>query len=180
MELKHHERRTPCQFQKIQPPQVPGHCGKAQGSLVGDSHGACASSAGPELQEDGLGVGPARERCKPCGGVVWAKKALSVLQRVHEVFSGAGVAVLGVLRGPAGWTEKRAKALAEELGISFPLIHNEELWIALGVDTYSHLILVADRERRVRFRGRWDDPIICGLGTDCQHLMGYLCEHRVP
>jgi len=99
------------------------------------------------------------------------KRALSVLQRVHEVFSGAEVAVLGVLRGPASWTEERAKALAEELGTRFPLIHNEELWLALGVDPYSHSILVVDREGRARLRGRWDDPIICGLGLDCQHLM---------
>lgn len=105
------------------------------------------------------------------------KRALSVLQKVHEGFSGAGVAVLGILKGPPGWTEKRAKALAEELGITFPLIHDEGIWKALGIDTYSHLILVADREGRVRFQGRWDDPIICGLGLDCQHLMRYLCEH---
>ncbi|MGY4707745.1 peroxiredoxin family protein [Candidatus Bipolaricaulota sp. J31] len=105
----------------------------------------------------------------------WTKRALSVLQKVHEAFADAGVAVLGVLRGPNGWTEERAKALAEELNISFPLIHDEGLWMELGVDTYSHLILVVDREGKIRFQGRWDDPIICGLGLDCPHLMRYLC-----
>ena len=110
----------------------------------------------------------------------WTKRALSVLQKVYEAFADAGVAVLGVLRGPPGWTEDRAKALADELGIGFPLIHDEGLWIALGVDTYSHLILVPDREGKLRFRGRWDDPIICGLGLDCPHLMWYLCEHTRP
>jgi len=108
------------------------------------------------------------------------KRSLSVLQKVYEVFSGAGVAVLGILRGPAGWTEDRAKALAEELGLTFPLIHDEGIWEALGVETFSHLILVADREGKVRFRGRLDDPIICGLGLDCSHLMPYLCGHPDP
>ncbi len=103
-----------------------------------------------------------------------------MLQKVHETFSGAGVAVLGVLRGPAGWIEDRAKTLAEELDLTFPLIHDEGLWMALGVETYSHTILAADREGRVRFQGRWDDPIICGLELDCSHLMPYLCGHARP
>lgn len=105
------------------------------------------------------------------------KRALSVLQKVHEALGEAGVAVIAVLGlhiPDRQWLVEKARSLSQELGLTFPIIFDPKLWEVFKVETASYEILVADREGNVRFRGKADDTIICGLAIDCSHLAQYL------
>jgi hypothetical protein len=114
-------------------------------------------------------------------------RLLRMLQAVHETFAEAGVMVVGVLMAPfgdaaMGWGERRTAELANELGLTFPLVDGNELFplfgLGEGVLRPRSLVIAVDREGRLRFTSKWplDDPIICGLALECQQLKRFFIE----
>jgi thiol-disulfide isomerase/thioredoxin len=83
--------------------------------------------------------------CAPCEAIV------PVLVRLHERHAAAGLAILSVNedRGPAG--PKKASVYAQQHGLPFPVVHDEEAFYEalFKVQAYPHLVVV-DRHGLVR------------------------------